>query len=179
MTDDAGNASPGRWTALSGLAANIAVIATIGAMWLIYTGEREDARDLMRRELALGMLEISHGDTVTTAEQRVSAFMVANYERYILAYARQANGEVDAGISTELDDLQRADFVTLTDYYNDVLICRESGNCDEKMIDNWFKDDICAFTEFSQLIGWPELREQFGSQLGSRLVAFYETDCSA
>lgn len=172
-----GAGSSGRWMALSGLAANLAVIATIGAMWLIYTGEREDARDLMRRELALGMLEISHGETVTNAERRVSAFMVANYERYVLAYAR---GEpATNGDASLLDDQMRADYVTLTDYYNDVLLCRESGNCDADMIDSWFKEDICNFTEFATYIGWPQLREQFGEALGARLVGFYESDCQS
>lgn len=167
-----------KWLAMSGLAANLAVIVTIGAMWLIYQGEREDNRDLMRRELAVNILAIGHGETIASAERRTSAFMVDNYERYMLAYSGLGEDEGDGASAALLDEQARADFITLTDYYNDVLTCRASGNCDAGMIDSWFRDDLCAFTEFAQLIGWPELREQYGPDLGSQLVTFSKENCA-
>ncbi|GEM_PF-2846146 len=155
--------------------ANLAVIATVAVMWLIYTGERDQQQDMMRKQVSLTILQIGYDQTIVAAEQAVSAFFVEHEEDYLLAY--QANLIGDAKPSVSLDSDTQRQFITLIDYYDDVLTCRESSRCDADMLDEWFQEDICNFTEFAGLIGFEQLRATYGSPLGARLDAYLAESC--
>lgn len=158
------------------LVANIAVIATIIVMWVIYTAERDDAEVIRQKEMSVAMLTLGYDENIVAAEREAVRFIIASTELFEQAYLERENGKA---FDVPMPDTTKDAFLTLTDYYDDVLACRESGGCDTLLIDTWFKDDICNFTEFAELGAFPKLIDDFGPRIGDRLSAYSKGHCEA
>jgi hypothetical protein len=155
------------------LLAGLSVIVTVVVMWAIYIGQREDAKAMQRKQLAVEMLTLGHNDNIVNAQARVSQFVFAHSQEIHLASSR-----VDEERSAiALDDPAKAAFLTMTRYYDEVLKCRESDECDAGMIDLWFRFDICGFTEFAELAAYPTLLNDYGVDFGKRLIKYRRKEC--
>lgn len=160
------------WIALF---ANVSVILTVAVMWLIYIGERTEARALNQKQVALQMLTPSYDPSYVATTRRVSGFILANKANLDRASIAEASGEALPALAIPESTLN--DLMTITDYFDDVLICRESGNCDPASIDAWFNDDICKFTNSARLIGLPQLATGYGPEYGVRLKRYFKDHC--
>ncbi|MBF5089074.1 hypothetical protein F1640_03295 [Novosphingobium sp. NBM11] len=156
------------------LTAGFAVIVTVVVMWVIYLDQREDARVLQHKQMAVEMLTLSHNENIVRARFKVTHFVLEHSRQIHLAAAARSGQK---SMAIPMDDAAREAFVTMTDFYDEVLKCRESGECDATMIDLWFRYDICGFTEFAQLSAFPALVDDFGTDYGERLIRYRQTAC--
>lgn len=160
------------WIALF---ADVSVILTIAFMWLIYIDERSETRALNQKQVALQMLTPSYDPSYVATTRRVSGFILANKANLDRALIAEARGEALTDFPIPRSTLD--DLMTVADYFDDVLICRESGNCDPASIDAWFKEDICNFTNSARLIGLPQLAAGYGREYGVRLKRYFRDYC--
>ena len=156
------------------LLAGISVICTVVVMWAIYLGQRGDAQVLQQKQMAVEMLTLSHDEHIVGAKSAVTRFILSNMQQ-IREASRATAGQKPVAIV--LDPASRDAFVAITEHYDEVLKCRESGECHASMIDVFYRSDICRFTEFAQLAAFPSLIDDFGPSFGDRLVQYKQAHC--
>lgn len=149
-----------RWTEI---AANIAVIISVILMFALYWAQRSDAAEFMRRGTTVNLIALRYTDRILTAEKNVNDYIIKNYDLY--RKTNFASEDAPAPVVV-LSDKIRADFVLMTDFYSDIILCGEGENpqCEGALIDQWFKDDICQFSNLGEIIGFPQISEAYGEE---------------
>ena len=159
---------------LFGLLGNLAVILSVVITWVIYYAQREDAKILQHKQLAVEMLTLGNNDNIVNAKSNVTRFILSHSSQIQDSSATMATGK---HIAIPLDNASRTAFLMMTEHYDRVIKCRESRECDASMIDLWYREDICDFTEFGQIFIFQALAEDFGVTIGDRLTAYQKSNC--
>jgi hypothetical protein len=166
------------------LGANIAVIVSAFLMLVIYAAQkldtqkmylaqRADTEEIMRRGTTVELIGLRYQDRILNAERNINEYIVKNYHIYDAIACPSPNKR---GLTVVLDAGIRSDFVLMTDFYTDIVACRESEQCQASLIDQWFKDDICQFTSQGEIVGFSQLSDQYGPKLFKPLRTFAQTN---
>jgi hypothetical protein len=164
---------PSRWI---GHGADLAVIMSALLMVILYNWQRQDAVEQMRRTTTVGIMQLRYSDRILSAEAGLNEFVTKNfafYEKTELATPSQSPP------SFELPANARSDFVLMIDFYTDILACLDSELCERALVGQWFEEDMCQFTKLGEIIGFPQIREQFGDEMLARLTQFRKEECLA
>lgn len=169
-----GPSNPGRFRiAPDQVATWVAVLALISSV-AFYWLQRNDALEIQRQQNAMALVELSYSDRLLAAQIHVARFIEANAELY-----RRVNLAVQAGdaLPVRMPEDSKREFLTLVDFYERVLICRDVDRCDPKLIDELFGSDLCGFAGNAKFIGIPQLRPVYGEALGQRLLDYERKVC--
>lgn len=156
--------------------ADFAVVVSVILMGLIYYAQRRDAEEFMRRNTTVNLVSMRYSDRILSAEKNLNDYVVNNYDLYTRTEFAKSETERP---EVRLTNGTRSDFMLIVDFYSDILACRKSRQCEPALVDQWFKDDICQFIKLGQIIGFPQLRQQYGDKVFERLDSFQASDCKA
>ncbi len=169
------------------LITDFAVVISVGIMIWLYFAERQDAHDLyeaqrkdqivsMQRTTAVQMIGMRYNDRVVAAHQGLSTYLFENRKKIFDLASRPPDDRVtDFAVPSQTT----FDIVMLVDFFTDVLQCRDSGQCDEALIDGAFKKDICALNANLEIFSYPKLRsdDSYGPQFAENLSEFSRKNC--
>lgn len=160
-----------RWI---GRGADLAVIVSAVLMMVIYYWQRQDAKEHMRRDTTVDLIALRYSDRIVSAEQGLNDYMIKNYNLYTKTELAPPSGVVP---DVKLPAKTRDEFALMIDFYSDLLACGDSQQCEPALINQWFAEDICQFAKMGEIIGFPQMRDQFGSKFLERLTAYHQNDC--
>ncbi|MEJ1968914.1 MAG: hypothetical protein WDN03_09850 [Rhizomicrobium sp.] len=161
------------WISLEHVATAIAVAAFCASV-AFYFLQRHDALILQRNQNTIAMMQIAYTENVFAAKNRVNRFIRANKKLYESAFLA---AQTRKPFAVNIPDGTLDDFLTLADFYNTVVICREAKSCNPAMIDTLFKGDLCSFIGNAKLIGIPQLVPDYGPDLGRNLLSYEQREC--
>lgn len=149
----------------------LAVIASLFAViWLSREQSATDAA-LARRETTLALVSLSFSEPVFAAKRHV----VTEFSQNAARYAPAALGVKREALPPEL----RTSFVVLIEFYSNVAICRKSGACDEKLVDDFFRDDACPLLSLYDENAREEIEREYGASISEKLSAYCAASASS
>jgi hypothetical protein len=148
-------------TAISHIVVTIAGLAGI----LFFLLERWDTEDQSRRETALQFIALSYTDDTRKAKHDSNVYILSNIGQFSQARQKRTVG-LPSDFRLPSDAVQV--FLQRLEFYDHVLICRALGQCDRKLIDDIFREDMCNFNGWLQVV-LPQLEADFGPGIADRL----------
>lgn len=106
--------------------------------------ERRAQHQNLRAEAAMGFIQMAND-----AERwQVRAALTAPFENVDVEAMMARNPSAEDLARDKLlltQNVRRADIEKMTDFYKSVLLCRNAGHCDGKLVDDFFQDEISSF----------------------------------
>ena len=129
-----------------------------------------------RAERAMRFIEMANDEVRTEAGATLSApFETTNFELFLLTNPSQE--ELDAAMLKAQRSVRDRDILKISEFYKSVLLCRNAGYCDEKLIDGFFRENItdfyCSYTARLNAIGERLNRRDYADDLKQ-----YAKDCA-
>lgn len=156
----------------SQIGSNIAVVLTLLAALWIFWAEREATREIERQQLAAEMFMRKYDDRVHDAYTRVSQAFDNTNEVFPVFFGNQPDAKANLSRAI-LAKVPPAEIKVLVDYYDDLLICIDSGLCDRDVATKLIGRDLTYFYCKARFVGLPELKAAYASpDYGERLHAF-------
>lgn len=153
-----------RLAAVSHACVIVAAIAGI-AFFLL---ERQDTQNQSRREMALQFISLSYSNDVRAAKQASNSYILAHVGQFSEARQQRMTGQVSSfKLPPEATDV----FLQRLEFYDQVLICRALEQCDKTLVDTIFRNDICNFGDWLQIV-LPQLESNFGPGIADRLKLY-------
>jgi hypothetical protein len=137
---------------------NIAItIASISGV-LFFVIDNTISENRLKREASIGYVSEMRSDRMIENHQNVINFWQLDISREFLSLVDEG-GEIPAvvhqqffdvilGANADITVVNQTFFDSLFDYaffYDEVWFCRASGNCDERILDDFFCDDLPYF----------------------------------
>lgn len=148
----------------------LALIATV----VLYFLQRNDALDLQRKQNTMAMLQIRYSDKIYDSKVVVGNYIKSQSDTYQQTFEAQQRGEQ---LKVNVPDDVLNGFLTLTEFFDSIAVCRVQKSCDQMMVDQLFKEDMCSFGGNVALIGLPQLTPVYGKDLGKTLLIYIRSEC--